>query len=164
MNAIPKLSDTARKRLQLIYARGSETGCPDRIDMSLERKGLIEFSKPHDNAIITKKMTLTAAGREAIGMPEAEPVRVCRHCKQKAGEKHLMTCVHNRGKSQKIRTDVMDYDTHVLTIKEGRDIAVQLVQIKNRLGQLGLFRTMHKLDLATTEIGYELAEHPEFQR
>lgn len=87
----------------------------------------------------------------------------CRHCHRRVGEVHKVRCPHNRH-SQGTKMLVEERQCHVLTIKEGREIALQLVQIKNRLGQLGLYRTMQKLDLATNEIGYELAEHPEFQQ
>jgi len=33
----------------------------------------------------------------------------------------------------------------------------ELAAVKAKAGQLGLFRTMHKLDLATVEVGYEVA-------
>lgn len=44
------------------------------------------------------------------------------------------------------------------TFAEGRELAIQLVQIKARLGHIGLFKTMHALDAATRAIGYELEE------
>lgn len=42
---------------------------------------------------------------------------------------------------------------------ESRRIAFcrELAEVKARAGELGLFRTMHKLDLATVEVGYEVA-------
>lgn len=46
-------------------------------------------------------------------------------------------------------------------IEEVRKIASELVFIKNRLGRLGAYKTMHAIDAATTAIGYELAEHIE---
>lgn len=77
----------------------------------------------------------------------------CRICGREAGERHTTRCPHYRH-----TPIVQDYQCRVETLQEGRQIATQLVQIKARLGQLGLFRTMHALDAATTAIGYELAE------
>lgn len=61
------LSKTMTHRLRVISAR-LVVACPDRTDMALEKRGLIEFSKPHENAILTKKMTITDAGKSAIGL------------------------------------------------------------------------------------------------
>lgn len=92
---------------------------------------------------------------------DTKPAMECRNCKRKPGEFHTMRCPQTRGGQ---KTMVEERHCYVLTMAEGREIATQLVQIKARLGNLGLFRTMHKLDEATREIGYELAEHPVFQR
>lgn len=90
-----------------------------------------------------------------------QPPMECRHCKRKPGEFHTTRCPSTRG-GQKTRVE--ERQCYVLTVQEGREIARQLVEIKARLGNLGLFRTMHKLDEATREIGWEMAEKPEFQR
>jgi Mn-dependent DtxR family transcriptional regulator len=34
----------------------------------------------------------------------------------------------------------------------------KLISLKNELSRLGLLRTMHKLDISTTEIGWEMAD------
>jgi hypothetical protein len=94
-------------------------------------------------------------------MPDKKPEMECRHCKRKPGQFHTMRCPQTRGGQ---KTMVEERQCYELTMAEGREIATELVRIKARLGNLGLFRTMHKLDLATKEIGYELAEHPVFQR
>lgn len=44
-------------------------------------------------------------------------------------------------------------------LPEARELATQLTTIKAALGQLGLFKTMHALDTAVQEIGYEIEEH-----
>lgn len=44
------------------------------------------------------------------------------------------------------------------TFKEQSEFATELVRIKHRAGQLGLFRTMHALDKATQAVGWELAD------
>lgn len=41
-----------------------------------------------------------------------------------------------------------------------RKFCRDLAAMKHTAGQLGLFRTMHKLDLATVEVGYEVAGEP----
>lgn len=44
-------------------------------------------------------------------------------------------------------------------IRQGRiDLCLELVVIKNRAGQLGMFKTMHALDHATQAVGWERAE------
>ncbi len=37
-------------------------------------------------------------------------------------------------------------------------VVVKLISLKDELARLGLLRTMHKLDLSTTEIGYEISD------
>jgi len=37
-------------------------------------------------------------------------------------------------------------------------VTLALVNLKHRCGQAGLFRTMHKMDLATQEVGWEIAD------
>lgn len=90
-----------------------------------------------------------------------EPAMACRHCKRSLGAAHTTRCVHNRATQSSL---VEERHCIITTIQEGREIAEQLVRIKIRCGELGLIRTLAKLDLATKEIGYELAEHPEFKR
>ena len=42
---------------------------------------------------------------------------------------------------------------------EKANLAVRkLISLKNELARLGLLRTMHKLDISTTEIGWEMAD------
>lgn len=41
-----------------------------------------------------------------------------------------------------------------------RDFCRRLAMMKHEAGTLGLFRTMHKLDLAVVEVGYEVAGEP----
>jgi len=38
------------------------------------------------------------------------------------------------------------------------DAVMHLIYLKDELARLGLLRTMHKLDLATEEVGYEMAD------
>lgn len=42
-------------------------------------------------------------------------------------------------------------------VKASEQLAIELVYLKARAGKLGLFRTMHALDKATQEIGWEIA-------
>ncbi len=37
-------------------------------------------------------------------------------------------------------------------------VVFKLIYLKDELARLGLLRTMHKLDLSTKEIGYEIAD------
>ncbi len=37
-------------------------------------------------------------------------------------------------------------------------VVSKLVSLKDELARLGLLRTMHKLDLSTKEVGYEIAD------
>lgn len=39
-----------------------------------------------------------------------------------------------------------------------RVFAAELVKLKDKAGRLGLWKTMHALDTATREVGYEAAE------
>ncbi len=38
------------------------------------------------------------------------------------------------------------------------DVVLKLISLKDELARMGLYRTMHKLDLATKEIGWELSD------
>ncbi len=41
------------------------------------------------------------------------------------------------------------------------ELCVLFPMIKNRLGTMGLFKTMHKFDEAQNALGWEVAEHRE---
>jgi hypothetical protein len=45
----------------------------------------------------------------------------------------------------------------------GRDLATEMNLIKNELGRLGMFKTMHAMDEATRALGWELSERIEKQ-
>lgn len=47
------------------------------------------------------------------------------------------------------------------SLVDAHDFVRRLVEMKAEAGRIGLFRTMQKLDAATQEVGYELAEHIE---
>lgn len=83
----------------------------------------------------------------------------CRNCHRPQGSRHTTRCP-NRGTPRNHAPGfVLERHCIISTFAEGREIATKLVQIKARLGQLRLFKTMHALDAATHAIGYELAEH-----
>lgn len=42
-------------------------------------------------------------------------------------------------------------------VEEAKTIASELVKLKDRLGRIGMFKTMHAMDAATGSLGYELA-------
>lgn len=42
-------------------------------------------------------------------------------------------------------------------ITEAKAIASELVKLKDRLGRIGMFQTMHAMDAPTGKLGYELA-------
>ncbi len=44
---------------------------------------------------------------------------------------------------------------------DATDLARQLVVIKDKLGRLGLFKSMHAMDAVTGALGFEIAEHME---
>ena len=48
-----------------------------------------------------------------------------------------------------------------MSMKEERQFASDLMLMKARAGQLGLFKTMHALEPATQKVGWEIAEHIE---
>lgn len=52
------------------------------------------------------------------------------------------------------------------TIEDAQKFASEINMIKNRLMQAGLYRTAHKIDIATQEIGFEMIgeETPEWQK
>ena len=50
----------------------------------------------------------------------------------------------------------------LVDLPDARRIAAELVAIKDRLGRLGLFQTMHAMDEATGKLGFEIEEHLQF--
>lgn len=45
--------------------------------------------------------------------------------------------------------------------KEKREFCTEVVRLKHRAGELGLFKTMHALEEGTKAVGWEVAEHLE---
>jgi hypothetical protein len=47
----------------------------------------------------------------------------------------------------------------LIDLPEAKQIASDLTAIKDRLGRLGLFATMHMMDAPLGKIGFEIEEH-----
>ena len=49
-------------------------------------------------------------------------------------------------------------------IEAQKEFAAEIVLIKHKAGTLRLFKTMHSLEAAVKQVGWELAEHIEAER
>jgi len=45
-----------------------------------------------------------------------------------------------------------------VTLQDLKDFAAEIVMLKAKAGQIGLWRTMHSLEEGVTEVGYEIAD------
>ncbi len=52
----------------------------------------------------------------------------------------------------------MNKKTKAQKTRELRNFPLEVVKLKSKAGKLGLYKTMHSLEAATQEVGYEIAE------